>query len=164
MDQKFAIDKRVLDEAEIKYSIGYLQAIVNIYDELWNENPRILMENFNEDQITLLFYGVLCNQVQNGGFLQLIFNGYAPYVFSEPMIDGLRSWGAVATADLLASIADRGLQVDGEMDKTSLESLSKSYDRYPEFKKHDQDFYANDGLQEVKDHVRGRLSDFVLVV
>jgi len=141
----------------------YLQVILDKYNDLWKTEPEKFMENFNENQITLLFYGILYNQVQNGGFLQLIFNGYAPYIFSEPLVEGLKKWGVVKTAEFIASISATALHVANEVDKTNLENLSKSYTQYPEFKDYDDAFSKNDGLNEVKDYVSLHLSDFIMV-
>ena len=161
MRKELSVKRRDLEEA--KDSFDYLNVIREKYGELWEAEPEKFVENFNEDQITLIFYGILYDQVQNGGFLQLIFNGYAQVVFSEPMVDGLKSWGAGPTAELIESITAISLKVDGEIDKTSLESLSNSYSQYPEFEEYDQAFYRSDGSEDVKDYVSGHLSDFIMV-
>jgi len=159
--ERLTIEKSALEKTESDFE--YLQAILDKYDDLWKAEPEKFMENFNENQITLLFYGVLYNQVQNGGFLQLIFNGYAPYIFSEPMVSGLKEFGAAATAELIKSISNICLQVANKIDKTSLASLSKSYSQYPEFEDYDNAFYANDGLKEVKNYVSLNLSKYIAV-
>ena len=161
MHKKLLAKKRDFEKAE--NDIDYLQVILDKYNELWMAEPNNFMANFNNHQMTLLFYGVLYNQVQNGRLLQLIFNGYASYVFSEPLVMGLKAWGATSTAELINSIKDISLQVDKEIDKTSLESLSKSYKQYPEFENYDKVFYENDGSKEVKDYVAQHLSDFIMV-
>ena len=161
MHKKLIIRKSAFEG--IRDDMEYLQVILDKYNTLWEAEPENFMENFNENQITLLFYGILYNQVHNGGFLQLIFNGYAPYIFCEPLIDGLKEWGAVSTAKLIKSISDKCLQVADKMDKTSLENLSKSYTQYPEFKNYDNDFYKNNGLKEVKKYVSLHINDFITV-
>jgi len=158
MSEKLTVTKQALEKAQS--DMGYLQVILDKYNEVWSAEPQKLMENFSENQITLLFYGVLHNQVQNGGFLQLIFNGYAPYVFSEPLIDGLKSWGAIGTSELLLSIKDISLQVNSEMDKSSLDDLSKIYEQYPMYERYDKEFYENDGSKEAKEYVSNHISDF----
>ena len=162
MHKELVVKRRDLEEA--KDSFDYLDVIREKYNALWAAEPQKFTENFNDDQITLIFYGILYDQVQNGGFLQLIFNGYAPVIFSEPMVDGLKSWGAGPTAELIDSISAISLKVDGEIDKTSLESLSNSYSQYPEFEDYDQAFYKSDGSEDVKDYVARHLSDFIMVV
>ena len=161
MHKKLSAKKRDFEKAQDDYD--YLCVLLDRYNELWAAEPHNFIANFNDNQITLLFYGVLYTQVYNGGFLQLIFNGYAPYVFSKPLVDGLEALGATSTAELINSIKDIGLQVDKEIDKTSLESLSKSYKKYPDFENYDKSFYDNDGLKEVKDYVAQHLSDFIML-
>ena len=159
--ERLTIEKNTLEKTESDFE--YLQAILDKYDDLWKMEPEKFMENFNESQITLLFYGVLYNQVQNGGFLQLIFNGYAPYIFSEPMVNGLKEFGAVATAELIKSITNTCLQIANKIDKTSLKSLSKNYSQYPEFEDYDNAFYANNGLKEVRNYVSLNLSNYITI-
>ena len=162
MGKELTVKQRALEKAGC--DMDYLEVILDKYYGIWESESENPLEHFNDHQIGLFFYGVLFNQVQNGGFLQLIFNDYARLVFSEPMIESLKLWGAIATAELLASMTDICLQVDQEIDKTSLESLSKSYSQYPMFEGYDRAFYENDGTKEVKEYVSSHLSDFITVV
>ena len=161
MDERLTVTKRALEEA--KSDMEYLDVIIDKYQDIWATEPPNPMEYFTEDQVTLYFYGVLYNQVQNGGFLQLIFNRYAQLIFSEPMINGLKAWGATATAKLLITMASASLKVDRELDKTSLESLSRSYSQYPKFAEYDLAFDKDDGTKEVKAYVSSHLADFITV-
>ncbi|MCL1992006.1 MAG: DMP19 family protein [Spirochaetes bacterium] len=162
MHEKLTVEKNVLEKAGDDFE--YLGIILDKYNALWKSEPQKFAENFNDNQITLFFYGILYNEVQNGGFLQLIFNGYAPYIFSKEMVGELKKWGCTQTAELIASITPVALQVANEADKTSLESLSNSYAKYPEFEDYDNAFGENDGgLNEVKKYVSANLSDFITV-
>ena len=42
------------------------------------------MSRLNADQITLLAYHILREEVMEGGFIQLIHNGYGPFIFHNP--------------------------------------------------------------------------------
>ena len=42
------------------------------------------MAELNSDQITLLAYDILHNEVMDGGFVQLIYNGYGSFLFRNP--------------------------------------------------------------------------------
>jgi hypothetical protein len=48
------------------------------------------MGRLNSDQMTLLIYSVFCSEVMDGGFLQLIYNGYGPLVFENPFAKAMR--------------------------------------------------------------------------
>ena len=51
------------------------------------------LQNLNGDQITLLAYHVLHEELMDGGFVQLIQNGYGPFIFDNPFAKAMRLWG-----------------------------------------------------------------------
>ena len=164
MHKNLVIQKHVLERA--RSDEEYLYEILSIYDPVWYAESQKFLENFSDDQIALFIYGTLHGQVMNGGFLQLIFNGYAPYVFASPLASTLRAWGASSTADLIDAIADVCLQVDRslrDVDKSNLESFTNLYTQYPEFSNYDNAFCENDGMKEVKAYVSENLAVFIMV-
>ena len=48
------------------------------------------MLKLNSDQITLIAYMILRNEVMEGGFIQLIHNGYGPFIFENPFAKAMR--------------------------------------------------------------------------
>lgn len=51
------------------------------------------MAELNSDQITLLAYDILHNEVMDGGFVQLIYNGYGSFLFRNPFAKAIKGWG-----------------------------------------------------------------------
>ena len=51
------------------------------------------MPLLNGSQITLLAYVALRDEVMDGGFVQLIHNGYGPFIFLNPFAKAMRLWG-----------------------------------------------------------------------
>ncbi|MBP3510746.1 MAG: DMP19 family protein [Prevotella sp.] len=51
------------------------------------------MQELNADQITLLAYSMLRDEVMDGGFVQLIHNGYGGFIFLNPFAKALKQWG-----------------------------------------------------------------------
>ncbi len=51
------------------------------------------MPRLKPDQVTLLAYNDLRNEVMEGGFIQLIHNGYGPFIFLNPFAKAMRLWG-----------------------------------------------------------------------
>ena len=45
------------------------------------------------DETTLLAYAILRQELLEGGFVQLIQNGYGPFIFLNPFAKALRLWG-----------------------------------------------------------------------
>lgn len=52
-----------------------------------------LMAQLNSDQITLLAYSIFRDEIMEGGFCQLIQNGYGPFIFINPFAKAMRLWG-----------------------------------------------------------------------
>ncbi len=48
------------------------------------------MQQLNADQITLLGYSILREEVMDGGFIQLIYNGYGAFIYRNPFDKALR--------------------------------------------------------------------------
>lgn len=75
--------------------INFIMALTNAYLEhiggaLTAEN----MGSLNTDQHSLLAYRYLLDEVMEGGFIQLIHNGYGPYVLEGPFpIVMKKMWG-----------------------------------------------------------------------
>ncbi len=52
------------------------------------------MSELQSDQITLLAYDIVRQEVLDGGFVQLIHNGYGPFIFLNPFAKAMRLWGS----------------------------------------------------------------------
>ena len=59
------------------------------------------MPLLNVNQHTLLAYRIMLDEVMEGGFIQLIQNGWGPYIFNNPFAKVLRSWGERDLAKLI---------------------------------------------------------------
>jgi uncharacterized protein with ATP-grasp and redox domains len=62
------------------------------------EKDEKIMESFNDSQIALVAYRHFDAQVCNGGFIQLIQNGYGDIIFDKTFSEVMKSWGAEETA------------------------------------------------------------------
>ena len=67
--------------------------IAAIKDSIGGELTSETMGQLNSDQITLLAWEVLHNEVMDGGFVQLIHNGYGPFIFKNPFAKAVKLWG-----------------------------------------------------------------------
>ena len=50
------------------------------------------MQKLQADQITLMAYMIFREEVMDGGFVQLIHNGYGPFIFLNPFAKAMRLW------------------------------------------------------------------------
>lgn len=99
------------------------------------------MSLLNADQITLLAYTILRDEVMDGGFIQLIHNGYGPFIFLNPFAKAMRLWGAKDFQKLIYKARESFVQhqeaLTAEMSEDDFMAL---YEQYPEFDDWDDEF------------------------
>lgn len=66
----------------------------SIMQHIGGELNAETMAKLNADQITLLAYMTYREEVMDGGHVQLIHNGYGPFIFLNPFAKAMRLWGA----------------------------------------------------------------------
>ena len=80
----------------------FLQVITNAYlDALGGELTADNMSLLNGNQHTLLAFHFFSKEMSEGGFVQLIQNGYGGYIFSNPFAKAIKLFGAVELAKLI---------------------------------------------------------------
>ena len=81
---------------------AFLKVFIDKYLELTgrkiNADTMLLL---NEYQHTLLGYHFFREEVMEGGFVQLIQNGYGPYIFDNPFAKAMRMFGAKEFSKLI---------------------------------------------------------------
>lgn len=99
------------------------------------------MPLLNADQITLLAYMMVREEVMDGGFVQLIHNGYGPFIFLNPFAKAMRQWGAKDLQKLIYSGRELYLKYEKELTKEcSDEEFMALFEQYPEFDDLDDEF------------------------
>ena len=84
-----------LREAAGKGSDAFLKVVHDaIFDAIGGEVNAETLPLLNGEQTTLLAYFILREEVMDGGFIQLIHNGYGPFIFLNPFAKAMRLWGA----------------------------------------------------------------------
>lgn len=74
-----------LQQAALEGMDEFLDVFVKaIYDAIGGELTAESMAKLNADQLTLLAWNILHEEVMDGGFVQLIYNGYGPFIFKNP--------------------------------------------------------------------------------
>lgn len=103
------------------------------------------MAELNSDQITLLAYDILHSEVMDGGFVQLIYNGYGSFLFRNPFAKAIKGWGI----DELASLVKKGgklyFKYKNEIERECTdEEFMAMFEQYPEFDDLDDSFVENE--------------------
>jgi len=91
---KVTIKDSVLRQAAAEGMDAFLAAVVQaVKQTAGGELTAESMQQLTADQITLWGYDILHEEVMDGGFIQLIYNGYGPFFFDNPFAKAMRLWG-----------------------------------------------------------------------
>ena len=92
------IDVRVKDN-DIRKAVeegmdSFIQVFIDaINTAIGGQLTQDNMAQLNADQITLLGWSYLHREVMEGGYIQLIYNGYGAFIFKNPFAVAMRNWG-----------------------------------------------------------------------
>ena len=83
------IEIKVKDEVLSKAALDGMDAFLDVIikatrEAIGGEPTDETMAQLNADQMTLLCWDTLHTEVMSGGFVQLIHNGYGPFIFKNP--------------------------------------------------------------------------------
>lgn len=113
----------------------FLQVFIDKYLELAGEELSAeMMSLFNGYQHTLLGYYYFRREVLEGGFVQLIQNGYGPYIFDNPFAKAMRLFGAKDFSKLVyeaKKIYDENREeLEKERDEEAFMAMYEQYEAF----------------------------------
>lgn len=140
------INEPELKAAAEKGSDEFLDVFFNaIFTRYGGKIGEPMMSELNADQMTLVAFKAMHDEVMDGGFVQLIYNGYGPFLFFNPFVKVVREWGL----DDLASLVNKAGRLfrkygrEIERDCTDEEFMAM-FEQYPEFDELDDKFVENE--------------------
>lgn len=161
-----------ISDAELRKAAGsgadaFLAAVISaikqsVGGQLTADNMNLL----NTDQITLLAWDVLYEEVMDGGFVQLIHNGYGPFIFKNPLAKVLKMWGMrdlskmIYAAHTLYAKHSQAIEADCTDDE-----FMALFEKFPEFDDYDDQFVEQEEefTNEIASYVDQHLDRFVTV-
>ena len=109
--------------------------------ELTAEN----MGELNSDQVTLLAWDMLHEEVMDGGFVQLIHNGLGEFIFKNPLAKALRQWGLRDLSNLIYEGHTLWLKHRQEIEIEATEDeFMALFEQFPDFDNLDDLFVENE--------------------
>ncbi len=113
------------------------------------------MSELNGEQITLLAYRMLRDEVMDGGFIQLIHNGLGGFIFLNPFAKAMRLWGEDVETEGTTILHDfskliyKGRKLFEKYGEAltapcSDEEFMALYEKYPEFDDLDDAFVESE--------------------
>ena len=136
---------------------GFLQVFIDKYLEVTGGVINAeTMPLLNGHQHTLLGYHFFREELNVGGFVQLIQNGYGPYIFDNPFAKAMRLFGLKEFSKLVYAakkIYDAN-KADLEKERDDDEFMAM-YEQYEEFDDLEEEF------MEMEEFVTAKLAEYV---
>ena len=146
----------------------FLLVVVNAFrKEVGEELTAEAMEKLSSEQITLWADILLRDGGCDGGFIQLIHNGYGDFFFLNPFAKAMRLWGLKDLSKLIYKGREFFELHGAEIKKPcSDEAFMALYERFPEFDDLDDEFmeHEEEYTTRVAQYMDEHLLDFIEIV
>ena len=138
-------------DASLRRAAGEgMDAFIKVFTDAYMEatGGRLTAETMpllTGEQHTLLAYAIFRDEVMEGGFCQLVQNGYGSYIFGNPFAKAMRLWGVPRLAKLVYAakkIYDEHRE-DLERERTDDEFMAM-YEQYEAFDDLEDEFLEHE--------------------
>ncbi len=162
-----------INDAALRQAAGegmdaFVACFVNaVRDAIGGELTAETMAQLNSDQITLLAWQTLHDEVMDGGFVQLIHNGYGPFIFKNPFAKAVKLWGMRDLSKLVydAHTLYNKYHEQLERDCTDEEFMAL-FEQFPEFDDMDDEFVEREEewTEQVAHYIDEHLENFTKII
>lgn len=157
-----------LQQAAVEGMDAFLGVFVDaIREAIGGELTVETMAELNSDQLTLLVWDMLHDEVMDGGFVQLIHNGLGPFIFKNPFAKAVRQWGLRDLSKMIYEAHTLWLKYREEIEvDCSEEEFMAMFERFPEFDDMDDLFVENEEAwtEDIAHYVDDHLDRFATIV
>jgi hypothetical protein len=145
----------------------FLKAIVDAtYEAVGGVLTSQAMEELSAEQITLLAYMALRDEVMDGGFIQLIYNGYGDFIFRNPFAKAIKAWGLDDLSRLIRKVHPIFAKRQEEICQVETdEEFMALFEQMPDFENFDDTFVENEEnwTEKVACYVDEHIQNFVVI-
>ena len=145
--KQITVNDAQLSEAALEGMDAFLQVFIDaIREAIGGEPTAETMAELNADQLTLLCWDTLHREVMEGGFIQLIHNGYGPFIFKNPFAKALnKMWHMRELSKRLYEVHTLWLQHREALERDCTdEEFMALYEQFPQFDDYDDWFVENE--------------------
>ena len=140
------INDKVLQQAAEKGMDTFVGTFVNaILDAIGGSLNADNMSELNSDQITLLAWHYMHEEMMDGGMIQLIHNGLGSFIWLNPTDKAFRNWGIHDLFKLINKSHYFYKQYHEDIEREcSDEEFMSLFGKYPEFDDFDDEFVEHE--------------------
>ena len=163
--KQITVSDAALSQAALEGMDAFLQVFIDaIREAIGGEPTPETIQELNADQMTLLCWDTLHREVMDGGFVQLIHNGYGPFIFKNPFAKALnKMWHMRDLSKMLYEVHTLWLESREalEADCTDEEFMAL-YEQHPQFDDYDDMFVENEErwTEQIAHYVDEHLEQF----
>ena len=162
------IKDEVLQKAAAEGMDAFVGAFVNaINDAIGGTLTAETMAELNADQITLLAWDILHKEVMDGGFVQLIHNGYGAFIYKNPFAVAMKGWGLIELCRMIRKSHALYNKYHEEIEKDCTdEEFMALFERMSEFDDFDDKFLENEEqwTDEIAHYIDDNIEKFATIV
>ena len=162
---KINVSDAALQEAAQKGMDAFVQVVVDaISHYAGGELNADALAKLEPDQITLWAYVILRDELCDGGFIQLIHNGYGPFFFLNPFAKAMRLWGLKEFSKFIYKARELyELHAEQLTQPCSDEEFMALYEQYPAFEDLDDEFMEREEeiTTQIAHYLDEHLQDFI---
>ena len=156
-----------LQQAAMEGMDAFVKVFVDaIHEAIGGDLTAETMAELNADQITLLAWDMLHEEVMDGGFVQLIHNGLGEFIFKNPFAKAVKLWGLRDLSKLIYEGHTLWLKYRDEIEKDCTEEeFMAMFERYPEFDDLDDLFLENEEawMDDIAHYIDDNLDKFAVI-
>ncbi|MEA4904913.1 MAG: DMP19 family protein [Petrimonas sp.] len=160
-------EQKIVEAAE-KGMDEFLKVFTDAYlTELGGDITAENMDKLNGYQHTLLAFRFFTDNVREGGFVQLIQNGYGGYVFDNPTAKALKLMGAKGLSKILYKAKEIYDTHRDELERdTTEEEFMSMYEKFEQFDELEEKYMEIEEEQTaiIAEYVDENMEDFAEVV
>ena len=140
--KQVTIQDTTLQKAATEGMDAFVGAFVAaIKEAIGGELTADTLSELNSDQITLLAWDTLHQEVMDGGFVQLIHNGYGPFIFKNPFAKAVKLWGMKELSRLIYDAHSLYVKYHEQIERDCTDDeFMALFEQFPEFDDLDDEF------------------------
>ena len=161
----------VKEESIIKAANEGMDEFINLIADALLESvggslDATTMQQLNADQLTVIAYIWMRNEVMDGGFVQLIHNGFGGFIFENPFARIIKSWGLKELGRLIYNVKklyhEHGASIQADCTD---EEFMELFEKYPAFDDYDDTFVENEEewTSGMAYYIDEHLKDFITI-